>query len=177
MFPGAATITLCPFSDLVLYADQQAKNDFWTCNSFHGLDMTPLRQEAREELFTQPVVGAFDPALLLSHGRVDHPIDFYKVTMDELATFSIPFQFTIARTAVLHGIATWFDFSFPGTQNTVTIDTGPFSATTHWQQCRLLLETPLAVNASQVISGVLHMTANEHLSYDMTMEGACVLSI
>jgi hypothetical protein len=37
-----------------------------------------------------------------------------------------------------------------------------------------LLEKPLAVNASQVVSGELHMTVNEHLSYDLTMEGKCV---
>jgi histone-arginine methyltransferase CARM1 len=69
--------------------------------------MTPLIKEAREEHFTQPVVGAFDPALLLSAGRVEHPIDFHTVTLKEIETITIPFQFTIGRTALLHGIATW----------------------------------------------------------------------
>jgi hypothetical protein len=41
---------------------------------------------------------------------------------------------------------------------------------THWYQCRLLFSHPLAVNASQVITGALTFTANDKFSYCVDME-------
>ena len=42
-------------------------------------------------------------------------------------------------------------------------------AATHWYQCRLLVQEPLAVNAGQRIAGKLSMSANEKYSYDLTL--------
>ena len=50
------------------------------------------------------------------------------------------------------------------------LSTGPEHPATHWYQCRLLLREPLAVNATQTVSGVLRFKANKRLSYDITLD-------
>jgi len=170
MFPGTASISLCPFSDPVLFAEQQHKTTFWTNQNYYGVDVSVLQPDAFAEHFSQPVVGMFDPSLLLSSERGRHPVDFNRVSLEDLQTIVIPFRVTITRTALCHGLAAWFDFSFKGSTLEVTIDTSPSSPVTHWQQARFLLRDPIAVNASQSISGVLCMTVNRYLSYDVTLE-------
>jgi histone-arginine methyltransferase CARM1 len=80
----------------------------------------------------------------------------------------------------MHGLAGWFDMDFLGSQETVTLPTGPQCPGTHWYQCRLLLLEPIAVNKGQVVTGKLHFHANEFFSYfiDMTVgiEGTDVIS-
>jgi hypothetical protein len=86
MFPGTATITLCPFSDPQLFSDQSHKSAFWTNTSYYGclmlpstnqlcfvgdvartprLDVSALHMDARVEHFSQPVVGMFDANMLI----------------------------------------------------------------------------------------------------------------
>ena len=37
MFPGTATVTLCPFSDPALHMEVTTKSSFWTNDSYYGL--------------------------------------------------------------------------------------------------------------------------------------------
>ncbi len=39
---------------------------FWEQTNFYGVDWSPLLNDAREEIFGQPVVGGFDEKQLLS---------------------------------------------------------------------------------------------------------------
>ena len=58
---------------------------------------------------------------------------------------------------------------FEGSQSVVTLSTSPSAPDTHWYQCRLLFSSPVAVNATQTVSGVLDCSANKHSSYDVHM--------
>ena len=40
-------------------------------------------------------------------------------------------------------------------------------------QCRLLLQEPIAVNASQRVKGVLRMVVNDKFSYNLTLTSEC----
>ena len=63
----------------------------------------------------------------------------------------LPLQrFSVAKTSLCHGLGCWFDLTFSGSESIVTLSTAPEAPQTHWYQCRLMLETPLAVNATQV---------------------------
>lgn len=59
-------------------------------------------------------------------------------------------RFTITKTALLHGLGCWFDLTFSGSESVVVLSTSPEAPQTHWYQCRLMLQEPLAVNATQV---------------------------
>lgn len=77
----------------------------------------------------------------------------------------------MSNVAIMHGLAAWFTVDFIGSQTRVVLSTAPDQPGTHWYQCRLLLSTPLAVNASQCIHGNLHFKANKKYSYDIEMQG------
>ena len=170
MFPSVGTIYMAPFSDPAVYKEQSDKVQFWTTKNFFGIDLSPLREQALKDHFAQPIVGYFDPKILLSNDFVTHEINFGKVTLEEMRKIRVNFKFKINRTELMHGIASWFDVDFNGKQLSHKLCTGPFSAGTHWYQCRLLMQKPLAVNETQYVSGHLDMQANECQSFNIQMD-------
>lgn len=128
--------------------------------------MTALRGAALRSYFSQPIVDAFDPSLLID-SPVAHHLDFRTISDIELQRMEIPFQFTAAFTANMHGIAGWFDVEFLGTNKKVVLTTAPGEPTTHWHQLRCMFQHPVFVMAGQVIAGTLLMQAHERQSYWM----------
>jgi histone-arginine methyltransferase CARM1 len=59
-------------------------------------------------------LGYFPLHALLSSHRTVHTIDFSEVTDKELLKFDIDFSFRIDKTAIMHGLAGWFDLDFIG---------------------------------------------------------------
>lgn len=66
MVPSMGTIYVAPFSDSNLWTQTMQKVRFWEQQDFFGVDFTPLAQDAKEEIFGQPIVGGFDSRILLS---------------------------------------------------------------------------------------------------------------
>lgn len=199
MMPTTGTIAIAPFTDDSLYREHCARASFFDNSNFYGIDFTPIVAQAYREYFAQAIVGYVDVNSLLSQDRSWHKVDFLTVTKPELTDFTMNFRFKINKTgkefvivalsslwlisldtAIMHGIAGWFDIDFLGTQETVTLSTAPDAPGTHWYQCRLLLLEPLAVNRGQHVVGKLHFHANASFSYyvDMTVaiEGTEVIS-
>lgn len=171
MFPSIGTMFVSPFSDDSIYREQMAKVAFWNQTAFYGVDLSAMKQRAVENHFSQPVVGYFPPEILLSSQPATHELDFKTVTAQQLDTFDMPFRFVIERTAILHGLGCWFTVDFLGSTARVVLSTAPDQQGTHWYQCRLLLPTPIAVNATQTVSGNLHFVGNKKFSYDIDVEG------
>ena len=73
-------IHMAPFSDEYLYVEVANKALFWQQASYYGVNLTPLHQEATQAYFSQPVVDAFDPRLLVAPS-VTHTIDFSSATV------------------------------------------------------------------------------------------------
>ena len=169
MMPSNADIFVSPFTDEALWQEQNAKTAFWKDKSFYGIDLSALHAKATEEYMAQAVVGYFSNDVLISRDKARHAVDFQTVTLAELQIFEIPLSFTITRTAIMHGLGCWFDANFVGTDAHVTLSTAPDAPGTHWYQCRLLLSEPIAVNASQTVSGFLKFVASTKTSYMVTM--------
>jgi histone-arginine methyltransferase CARM1 len=79
--------------------------------NFYGVDVTPFADAAWEEAFSSPVVGCFGPLVLLSTSN-NYNVDFLTISKEDLKRFVIPLSFDIAQTAVVHGLAGWFDLHF-----------------------------------------------------------------
>lgn len=178
MLPSSATLHLAPLSDAPLWNETITKARFWQQTEFYGVDLNPYFAPGFDEYFTAPVVGCFSPCSLMG-SSVEHLVDFHTVTMADMKEFDIPISWEIKYTGVMHGVAGWFDLAFvppksslhPGTvPNSVNMSTSPYAPPTHWQQVRLLLKQPLAVNAGQIVRGMVSMKANDHRSYDITAE-------
>lgn len=129
VLPSAGTICLAPMEDKVVWEEAANKARFWdnrvgtnlsqgsqtafslVIQNFYGIDVTPFSDAAWEEIFSSPVVGCFGPLILLS-SSANYDIDFLTITKENLQKFTIPLSFDVAQTAVVHGLAGWFDLHF-----------------------------------------------------------------
>lgn len=56
MFPTKADLHFALFSDEILYQEQINRCVFWCTESFYGVNLTSLRSQAANEIFSQPIV-------------------------------------------------------------------------------------------------------------------------
>ncbi|KNA07791.1 hypothetical protein SOVF_168700 [Spinacia oleracea] len=164
MFPGVGRIHMAPFSDEYLFVEIANKALFWQQQNYFGVDLTSLYGSAFQGYFTQPVVDAFDPRLLVAPAT-HHVIDFSTIKEEQLYEIDIPLKFTAAVGTRVHGLACWFDVLFDGSTVQRWLTTAPGSPTTHWYQLRCVLEQPIYVMAGQEITGRLQMVAHNNQSY------------
>ncbi|KIR97571.1 histone-arginine methyltransferase CARM1 [Cryptococcus deuterogattii 2001/935-1] len=111
LLPSAGHIFFCPFSDESLYNETDQKAQFFN-NTLFGTDFSELYNAAREEVFAQPVVGMFPPTSLISTACAPKSFDFYTCSNADLLEFTIPIDFIVSRTSLVHGLASWFDLDF-----------------------------------------------------------------
>ncbi|KAK9288899.1 hypothetical protein L1049_017368 [Liquidambar formosana] len=164
MFPMTGRIHMAPFSDEYLFIEIANKALFWQQQNYYGVDLTPLHGSAFKGYFSQPVVDAFDPRLLVAPS-ISHVIDFTKIKEEELYEIDIPLKFIASVGTRVHGLACWFDVLFNGSTVQRWLSTAPGAPTTHWYQIRCVLSQPLYVMAGQEITGRLRMIAHNAQSY------------
>ncbi|KAK7292272.1 hypothetical protein RIF29_08050 [Crotalaria pallida] len=164
MFPAVGRIHMAPFTDEYLFIEIANKALFWQQQNYYGVDLTPLHGTAFQGYFSQPVVDAFDPRLLIAPPMF-HVIDFTKIKEEELYEIDIPLKFIASVGARVHGLACWFDVLFNGSTVPRWLTTAPGSPTTHWYQLRCVLSQPIYVMAGQEITGRLHLIAHNAQSY------------
>ncbi|PKA57669.1 putative histone-arginine methyltransferase CARM1 [Apostasia shenzhenica] len=168
MFPSLGRIHMAPFSDEYLFVEIANKALFWQQQSFYGVDLTPLYGTAFQGYFSQPVVDAFDPRLLVSPPSF-HTLDFSFIKEEELYEIDIPLNFIASVGTRVHGLACWFDVLFNGSSVQRWLTTAPGSPTTHWYQLRCVLSQPIYVMAGQEITGRLHLVAHSSQSYTINL--------
>ncbi|KAF2313882.1 hypothetical protein GH714_018574 [Hevea brasiliensis] len=120
---------ICNGKDEVLGAcDDSCKVEkkalFWQQQNYYRVDLTPVYGSAFQGCFSQPVVDAFDPRLLVAPAMF-HVIDFTEIKEfdllshfflqeAELYEIDIPLKFKASVGARVHGLACWFDVLFNG---------------------------------------------------------------
>lgn len=115
MFPTTSTMYFSLFSDELVYQENVQKTAFWYNESFHGINLSALRSQAFHEVFKQPVIDTWASAILCSEIST-WTFDFEKDPVEKLHLIQIPFELKITRSCIMHGIASWFDVSFNGSQ-------------------------------------------------------------
>ncbi|KAJ0774747.1 putative methyltransferase [Helianthus annuus] len=190
MFPTVGRIHMAPFSDEYLYVEVANKIKsisiildslflllamqalFWQQQNYYGVDLTALHGTAFQGYFSQPVVDAFDPRLLVAPA-VSHVINFTTIKEEDLYEIDVPLKFSASVGTRVHGLACWFDVLFNGSTVQRWLTTAPGAPTTHWYQLRCVLSQPIYVMPGQEITGRLHMIAHSAQSYtiNLTMSG------
>ncbi|UJR24979.1 hypothetical protein I4U23_006342 [Adineta vaga] len=166
MYPTTGDLYVTPFTDEALYMEQVGKANFWYQQSFYGVDLTTLRDPALDEYFKQPIVDNFDVRICLSR-PIKYTVNFLTAAEEDLHEINIPLSFQMTTTAVVHGLAFWFDVSFDGSGSQVWLSTAPTQPLTHWYQVRCLFLKPLTVNQGKVIKGHAILHSNRKQSYDV----------
>ncbi|CAL9133530.1 unnamed protein product [Musa acuminata var. zebrina] len=164
MFPSLGRIHMAPFSDEYLYVEIANKALFWQQHNYYGVDLTPLYGSAFQGYFSQPVVDAFDPRLLVSPPII-HTLDFTSMKEEDLYEIDIPLNFVSSVGTRVHGLACWFDVLFNGSSVQRWLTTAPGAPTTHWYQLRCVLAQPIYVMAGQEITGRFHLVSHSAQSY------------
>ncbi|KAL1081639.1 hypothetical protein V6Z11_D09G079400 [Gossypium hirsutum] len=108
MFPSTGRIHMAPFSDEYLFVEIANKALFWQQQDYYGVDLTPLYGSAFQGYFSQPVVDAFDPRLLVCPPMC-HVLNFNEIKEEDLYEIDIPLKFTASVGTRVHGLACWFD--------------------------------------------------------------------
>ena len=140
MFPRAARMHCAPYEDAALRNEIKNKAAFWTRESakdFYGVDVSVLGDAAIRAVFAQPVVDAFDPAILLAPPAT-FEFDFssrtkketsdetsddetsdetetsgaYALAAEHLESLRLEADFVLQRGGAVHGVAWWFDVEF-----------------------------------------------------------------
>ncbi|KAF7146728.1 hypothetical protein RHSIM_Rhsim04G0222300 [Rhododendron simsii] len=197
MFPTIGRIHMAPFSDEYLFVEMANKALFWQQQNYYGVDLTPLYGSAFKGYFSQPVVDAFDPRVLVAPA-ISHVINFTSIKIivtgnnditacglldnkasqqamktledvieEDLYEIDVPLKFKAAVGGRVHGLACWFDVLFNGSTVPRWLTTAPGAPTTHWYQLRCVLPQPLYVMQGQEITGRLHMIAHHAQSYTL----------
>ena len=169
MYPTQGDLHFAPFSDLALYMEQVNKSNFWYQQSFHGVDLSCLREAAVKEYFKQPIVDTFDISICVAKSHC-YSVDFLTADETDLHTIEIPFNFQINQTGEVHGLAFWFDVAFLGTDKKVWLSTSPLEPLSHWYQVLALVEKPVFVYKDQFLSGKVCLVSNKRQSYDVEIE-------
>lgn len=103
---NSTTIIWSLSADETLYTEQFNKASFWYQNSFHGVDLSAMRQAAMKEYFQQPIVDTFDIRICTSKS-VRHSVDFLTADETDLHNIDIPLEFHMLETGTCHGLAFW----------------------------------------------------------------------
>ena len=53
--PTQGDLYVAPFTDKLSYMEQMNKVQFWQQKSFYSVDLSPMREAARVECFSQPI--------------------------------------------------------------------------------------------------------------------------
>jgi histone-arginine methyltransferase CARM1 len=191
MFPCFGRLHCAVYEDDVLSREISEKAHFWTreeSKDFYGIDLTVLGDDAVKTYFSQPVVDAFDPGILLTDPTTFEfdfsDVDALRVAdLESIAMTSRGAEKKPKRDGVAHGLAWWFDVAFPSPpvrvrgerhenqkkkkkKNPRWLTTAPGTPTTHWFQMRLPLRAPLRVSEkNDRIDFETHMLALSNRSY------------
>eukprot|EP01025_Chloroclados_australasicus_P006194 TRINITY_DN12017_c0_g2_i2.p1 TRINITY_DN12017_c0_g2~~TRINITY_DN12017_c0_g2_i2.p1 ORF type:complete len:557 (-),score=33.73 TRINITY_DN12017_c0_g2_i2:190-1860(-) len=168
MYPNIGQLFAALFSDEMLHQEIVNKAVFWCNRNFFGVDLTPLYEDSLETYFRQVVIDSFNPGILVS-SYVCKQFDFLTLDEEDLHKIEFPFEYQIFHNCVVHGIASWFEVSFQGSQSTKILSTAPGLAPTHWHQMRFVLRQPIIIKEPSRLAGCITMIAHDRQSYDITL--------
>ncbi|XP_052235984.1 protein arginine N-methyltransferase 2-like isoform X2 [Dreissena polymorpha] len=159
IWPSSASLYLVPCTAQVHF---NRKLEFWDCQ--YGLDFSSFKTLAKEDLLSKPYHDYELPCGdCLAKGQSVLQLDMKTLTIQSLENIVCQFEFVIDQGDTMHGFCTWFEVEFcplSEDMDTVILNTGPDNQLTHWKQNLFLLDSPVRVNAGDVISGTLTISRN-----------------
>jgi len=167
VFPSTATLYACPVS----VKEYCAENfDFW--QDVCGFDFSEAGSLMRQKCLKSPEVMTVSEKSLLAEPQQLLTIDLQYVEASDVSTVMASLDFTVQRNDLMHGFALWFDVQFESCRSSLTLDTSPSAAPTHWQQTVVLLPDTLLVNRDSLVQCrmTLQQAADNHRRYNITIE-------
>jgi histone-arginine methyltransferase CARM1 len=169
IMPDTATLYLAPWCDENMHTKHYTMPDIWKNTNFHGLNLTVLQSRFEKERLRTSITDFADPKVLVAP-PCSKTWDFKTMTLEELDCIPVACEWTPSRTTLIHGVIGWFNVTLGADKHVVNLNTGPLDEWTHWNQGRVTVREPLAVNRGQKLVGEFNMRNNEFMSYDVTLK-------
>ncbi|CAL1537789.1 unnamed protein product [Lymnaea stagnalis] len=166
MFPCSASLFLAPISDDSFQERVQSWRSF---KDLYDVSMESLVSLTQDALTVRVDSKQLDVESVLANAFQLCRFDLKTMTWQEAQQVKAEFNFKCYGQNLMHGFATWFTVSFPGS---VTLDTSPYALPTHWGQTVMYLKTPIAVKQDSEIKGVyyMHPSKENHRFWDIELE-------
>ena len=74
MLPTSGDMILAPITDAYEYQQQLDKLQFWENKDFFGINLSSVSCMAREEAFSQAIIGCINPSHIISSQRIIHRV-------------------------------------------------------------------------------------------------------
>lgn len=162
MLPDRAELRMVAIEDRDY---KQEKIEFW--ENVYGFDMSCIRSVAMME----PLVDVVDSQQIVTQVSNVKLVDIDVATVEEVATFTAPFEMVCDRDDYIHALVAYFDVWFSKCHKPTGFSTGPQARNTHWKQTVFYLEDEICVCAGEVIKGTLSckQNAKNQRDLDITM--------
>jgi len=151
MFPSSARMYLSPIHNPAFHQ----KRIFFFDNPINGVNIRTLKKHSVREFTSKcaRTVEISPDTLVLKDGIMFKDFLIKKMTKKELRDINCNFEFEIRdHIDSFHGIATWFDVTFKGSDNSlspIVLSTHPSNLLTHWKQSFFPFPKPLILSAKQ----------------------------
>ncbi|ODQ64495.1 S-adenosyl-L-methionine-dependent methyltransferase [Nadsonia fulvescens var. elongata DSM 6958] len=179
MAPGECRIILQASNEEDFYND---KLNYW--NDVYGFKMNAIREKINLTFVNEAQVEIFGKDTIISDHKIIKALPLHDVEVEDLS-FKTDFKLNINATSTLTMLNIYFDTFFQSSrehiieptavtedwpskgQNGVTFTTGPQGTPTHWRSCGLYLNTPVDVNAGDVIDGTVEFRKGDRFQRDL----------
>lgn len=191
LLPARASLWLCPVQMSQLVDDRL---HFW--ENVEGFDMSAMLPLAVHRMLSRPEVCQLEPGCLLAAPQRIMDLDLYAVGQEDLVRLQADFSFEMTREGVAHGLATWFDVSFPvlrpggahaeaggesaahastvdaesSDSAAVVLHTGPDAPPTHWKQVVVMLPETYAARPGTQLRGHMEFVQDPDAPRSYKME-------
>lgn len=172
MVPSQAILYLAPVN-----MTDYVKEHFRFYEDVYGFDFSPMQLSVMTNTMKQPVILMLKPEQCLAPPSVICDLDLKTMSCKDITSINKSFTFTVEKSGLLHGYATWFDvhFSadkarFPSVQSS-TLSTSPNAQETHWKQTVCFLPSSPKVSEGETNTCVVELfqDENNHRLYNISM--------
>ncbi|BFZ10635.1 hypothetical protein BsWGS_13675 [Bradybaena similaris] len=166
MYPCAAYLHLAPFTD----DHFQEKFKSWKqMKHIYGVSMESMVSAAKDALTVHTERVQLEGESVLANACQVCHFDMKHMALQDAELIKADFNFKCYSHNIMHGFASWFTVTFPGS---VVLDTSPYALKTHWGQTAMYLKTPITVRQDSEIRGVfkMHPSPDSHKYWNIEIE-------
>lgn len=163
MVPSQAILYIAPVN-----MTDYVKEHFRFYENVYGFDFSPMQMSVMTNTMKQPVIIMLKPEQCLASASEICDLDLKTMSCTDITSINKSFTFTIEKSGLLHGYATWFDvhFSadkskFPSVQSSA-LSTSPNAQDTHWKQTVCFLPSSPRVSEGEINSCVVELFQDEN---------------
>lgn len=151
---------------------------FW--DNIYGYDFSPVKYAVLGNKMTQPTITTIEMTQCVAEPEIFYEFDLKTVCLSDVQNINQTLTFTVTKSCLLHGFASWFDVEFKGptgktpgqSTKVVTLSTSPATRETHWKQTVIFLPAAMTLEEGDQVTASIDLSQDDSNKrhYNITME-------